>query len=134
MKFILTAALLLTVPAFAAEPCRLDPNGAPNVPLTFPGVVRGPASAQEVATQTAIAVARAHAPLSPKYVNLPRVFVIYEAGGVRHGTIAAVTDGAPPAPGEAVIVASRRRDPDAACAFIPWTVTRKSPAKLGPAV
>ena len=133
MKLRFAPALLAIVsaPAFAAETCALDSRGAPSAALTYPGVVRGPASPQEVATQTAIAVARAHAPLSPKYAALPRVFVIYEAAGMRHGTIASVIDGKAPAPGEAVIVASRRRDPDAPCAFIPWTVRRK-PA--GPAV
>ena len=37
-------------------------------------------------------------------------------------TIAAVVDGHIPQPGEIVELASRYRDPRAACNFIPWTV------------
>ena len=114
----------------AANPvCRLDPSAAPEIADTYPGIVRGPATAQEVLAQTAIAVTRVRAPLSAKYEDLPRVFVIYVANGARHGTIAAVIDGDIPQPGEAVVVASRHRDPDSPCAFIPWTVTKGAPGK-----
>jgi len=115
--------------AAAAETCALDINGAPKTSILFAGVARGPATAREIVSQTAIALARSHAPLSPKYAKLPRAFVYFMAGGRRHGTIAAVLDGVMPKPGEAVVLASRRRDPDEPCAFIPWTVLRGTPAK-----
>ena len=60
--------------------------------------------------------------MSPKYENLPRVFVFYKEGGARHGTIAAVVSGPVPKAGDQVVVASRHRDPDAPCAFIPWVI------------
>jgi hypothetical protein len=113
--------------AAAAETCALDANSAPQSPLVFSGVARGPATAQEIASQTGVANARVRAPMSPKYAGLPRAFVYFTMGGVRHGTIAAVVDGVMPKPGEAVVVASRRRDPDLPCAFIPWTVRRGTP-------
>ena len=115
--------------ALADGVCRLDPDAAPVAPRLFPGVVRGLASAQEIAAQTAIAVARVHAPMNPKYADLPRVFVYFEMDGARHGVIAAVLDGAAPDPGDKVVVASRRRDPASPCAFIPWTVIRGAPGK-----
>jgi hypothetical protein len=113
--------------AGAAETCALDAHSAPAKSTLFSGVARGPATAGEVVSQTAIALARSHAPVSPKYANLPRAFVYFVYGGRRHGTIAAVVDGVMPKPGEAVVVASRRRDPDQPCAFIPWTVQRATP-------
>ena len=129
MKCALFLWLAAASPALADPVCLLDRAAAPDVADTYAGIVRGPATAQEILTQTAIAINRTHAVLSPKYETLPRVFVIYQAGGVRHGTIAAVIDGDIPRPGEQVVVASRRRDPDAACAFIPWTVMKGSPGK-----
>ena len=110
-----------------ADACDLNPDSAPAKSILFSGVARGPATAGEIVSQTAIALARSHAPVSPKYANLPRAFVYFMYGGRRHGTIAAVTDGVMPKPGEAVVVASRRRDPDQPCAFIPWTVRRATP-------
>ena len=115
--------------AAAAATCALNPQSAPAASILFAGVARGPATAEEIATQTAIARARSHAPLSPRYANLPRAFVYYMYAGRRHGTIASVIDGIMPKPGEAVVVASRRRDPDLPCAFIPWTVQRGTPAQ-----
>ena len=129
MKAALFLWLAAATPALADPVCMLDRAAAPDVADTYPGIVRGPATTQEILTQTAIAINRTHAALSPKYETLPRVFVIYQAGGQRHGTIAAVLDSDIPPPGEPVIVASRHRDPDAACAFIPWTVMKGSPGK-----
>jgi hypothetical protein len=127
MKLALALFLALVAPAEAA--CDLVPAAAPAVGLTLPGVARGPATAQEVAEQTAFAVAHVHAPVSPRYIDLPRAFAYFEIGGVRHGTIAAVLDGEMPAPGEAVTLVSRRRDPDLPCAFIPWTLVKGPPGK-----
>ncbi len=129
MRAALWLWLAAATPALANPVCRLDHAAAPDVADTYAGVVRGPASAQEILTQTAIAINRTHAPMSPKYETLPRVFVFYEVGGQRHGTIAAVIDGDMPPPGAPVTLASRRRDPDLPCAFIPWTVTRGGPGK-----
>ncbi len=112
-----------------AGACALDAAGAPAAAVSFRGVARGPATKEEIATQTAVAVKRAGAPMSPKYADLPRAYVYYEAGGARHGTIAAVVDGVMPKPGEKVALLSRRRDPDVPCAFIPWTITRGAPLK-----
>ena len=91
--------------------------------------MRGPASPAEVTSETQIAIARTHAPLSPRFVDLPRVVAIFVLGGVRHSTIAAVTDGVSPQPGESVTLASRHRDPDLPCAFIPWTIVKGAPDK-----
>ena len=128
MKYALLFWLLSAAPALA-DGCALDPRSAPDRPLLLPGVVRGPATEAEVLSGTRIAIERTHAPVSPKYVNLPRVVVFYELGGVQHATIAAVLDGILPQPGDPVTIASRYRDPDAACAFIPWTVVKTRPAK-----
>jgi hypothetical protein len=123
MKTTLAVALWLAASGAAvADTCALDARGAPATSVLFAGVARGPATPGEIITQTAIALARSHAPVSAKYANLPRAFVYFMEGGRRHGTIAAVLDRAMPKPGEAVVLASRRRDPDQPCAFIPWTV------------
>ena len=123
MRLALVLALA-AAPATAQEACRLDPRGAPEAVVTFEGVARGPATSQEIAAQTAVAVARAHAPISAKYANLPRAYVYFVTGGSRHGTIASVLDGVMPQPGEIVTLVSRHRDPEAPCAFIPWTITK----------
>ena len=73
-------------------------------------------------TQTRVAILRTHAPESPSYVKLPRIDAIFKIGGVAHRTIAAVVSGRTPARGERVKLASRHRDPNEPCAFIPWTV------------
>ena len=124
MKSLLVSALWL---AAAGAPCTLNATDAPQTSTLFAGVARGPATATEIVTQTAVALSRAQAQVSPTYANLPRAFVYFMYGGRRHGTIAAVIDGVMPQPGEAVVVASRRRDPDQPCAFIPWTVRRATP-------
>ncbi|MDE3176415.1 MAG: hypothetical protein KGM15_09980 [Pseudomonadota bacterium] len=129
MKIALWLWLAAATPALADPACRLDHQAAPDVAWTFAGIVRGPATAQEIQSQTAIAINRTHAALSPKYESLPRVFVLYEDGGRRHGTIAAVIDGDIPPPGAPVTLASRRRDPEAPCAFIPWTIVKGPPGK-----
>ena len=131
MRTALGILLCLAGPGrgFADEVCRLDPHAAPDAALLFKGVVRGLATPQEIVAQTAIAMARVHAPESARYQKLPRVFAYYLYGGLRHGTIAAVVDGPIPEPGQSVVLASRRRDPEAACAFIPWTVTTGTPSK-----
>ena len=128
MKAVFGLALWLAASSAAmADSCDLDPSSAPAKSTLFSGVARGPATGAEVISQTSVALARSHAPVSPKYANLPRAFVYFLYGGRRHGTIAAVTDGVMPKPGEAVTLASRRRDPDQPCAFIPWTVRRAAP-------
>ena len=129
MRAALLLWLVAATPALADPVCLLDHAAAPDVAAAYAGVVRGPASAQEILTQTAIAINRVHAVMSPKYETLPRVFVFYDVGGRRHGTIAAVIDGDMPPPGAPVTLASRRRDPDAPCAFIPWTVIKGGPGK-----
>lgn len=122
------AALALTLwlgaaaPALAAPACLLDKRAVPDAAEMFSATVRGPATSQEILSQTATAVNRARAPMSPKYESLPRVFVFYKEGGVRRGTIAAVLSGPIPKAGDQVTVASRHKDPDAPCAFIPWVV------------
>jgi len=130
MKALLGLALWISTCGVAwADTCALNAWGAPKLALTYPGVARGPATKQEIASQTAIAVSRARAPLSPKYADLPRAFVYFQMGGKRHGTIAAVVDGVMPKAGEAVTLVERHRDPDAPCAFVPWTITRGTPGK-----
>jgi hypothetical protein len=109
--------------------CLLDARAAPKTPLLFKGTVRGPATATEVSEQTQIAIRRTRASESPAYAKLPRVFVYYTYNGVRHGTIAAVTDGAMPKAGDEVTLASRHRDPKEPCAFVPWTVVRDKQKK-----
>jgi hypothetical protein len=109
--------------------CLLDARSAPKTPMLFKGTVRGPASAAEVSEQTRIAIQRTRASESPGYAKLPRVFVFYTSNGVRRGTIAAVTDGAMPKAGDEVMLASRHRDPNAPCAFVPWTVVRDKAKK-----
>ena len=102
--------------------CEIDERAAPSRPSFVTATVRGPATAAEVRAQTAAAIFSAHAPLSPAYAGLPRVFAFFAVGGVRHGTIAAVIDGHVPTAGEVVKLASRHRDPDMPCHFIPWIV------------
>lgn len=128
MKAALALWLALTGAA-EAETCALDSRSAPDVPILLPGLVRGPATQQEVVAGTEIAVARTHAPESPGYLDLPRVVAYFSYGGARHVTIAAVTDGVLPQPGESVTLVSRHRDPALPCAFIPWTITKSAPDK-----
>jgi hypothetical protein len=129
MRTLLAFVLLLSTCGLAsADTCALNAWGAPKTAHTYPGVARGPATKQEIDSQTAIAVSRAHAPLSPKYADMPRAYVYFQMGGKRQGTIAAVVDGAMPKPGEAVTLLERHRDPDAPCAFVPWTITKGKPA------
>ena len=106
----------------SAGACQLDPASAPDKPAYFDAIVLGPASDEEVITQTRVAIMRTHAPESPSYVKVPRIYAIFKDGGVAHRTIAAVVSGRTPARGEKVKLASRHRDPNAPCAFIPWTV------------
>jgi hypothetical protein len=109
--------------------CLLDARSAPKTPFLFKGIVRGPATATEVSEQTQIAIRRTRASESPAYAKMPRVFVYYTYNGVRHGTIAAVTDGVMPKAGDQVTLASRHRDPNEPCAFVPWTVVREKGKK-----
>jgi hypothetical protein len=102
--------------------CDIDERAAPSQPSFVSATVRGPATAAEVRAQTAAAIFSTRAPLSPAYAALPRVFAFFVVGGVRHGTIAAVIDGHVPVAGEVVKLASRHRDPDMPCHFIPWIV------------
>lgn len=125
--FLALAASLLSASAIA---CDLDDRSAPNTPATYEGIVRGPATAEEVTEGTQIAEIRTRAPISPAYVALPRVFVYFDAGGVRSGTIAAVTDGKLPESGATVKLSSRHRDPATPCSFIPWTVLGPAPQAL----
>ena len=106
----------------AETTCQLDPAAAPDKPFYIDAVVLGPASDEEVLTQTRVAIMRTHAPESPSYVKLPRIDAIFKIGGVAHRTIAAVVSGRTPARGARVKLASRHRDPNEPCAFIPWTV------------
>ena len=89
-----------------AEACRLDPASAPDKPLYIDAIVLGPASDEEVITQTRVAILRTHAPESPSYAKLPRIDAIFKAGGATHRTIAAVVSGRTPARGEKVKLAS----------------------------
>lgn len=84
--------------------------------------VRGPATPEEVIAQTQAARRLSGADLSPAYAAFPRIYAYYKVAGVRHGTIAAVTRGTIPAPGDFVTLVSRHRDPTQPCAFVPWTV------------
>jgi hypothetical protein len=112
-----------------SEVCQLDPVGAPDKIYYFDAVVIGPANDAEVLAQTRIAILRTKAPVSPAYVNLPRIDAIYrDADGSAHRTIAAVITGLLPAHGAHVRLASRHRDPNQPCAFIPWTVARPGDA------
>jgi hypothetical protein len=130
MRTTLAFALWLSTCGLAgADTCALNAWGAPKHALTYPGVARGPATKSEIDSQTAIAVSRARAPLSPKYADMPRAFVYFQMGGKRRGTIAAVVDGVMPKPGEAVTLVERHRDPDVPCAFVPWTITKETAGK-----
>ena len=114
---------LLAPQAAQAEVCLLDPIAAPAEIEYFDGVVLGPASDAEVLAQTRIAILRARAPVSPAYVNLPRILAVYrDAQGGAHQTIAAVISGPLPPPAAHVKLASRHRDPNQPCAFVPWTL------------
>jgi hypothetical protein len=116
------SAMMARAQTPSAGACQLDPASAPEKPFYIDAVVLGPASDEEVITQTRVAIMRTHAPESPSYVKLPRIDTIFKAGGVPHRTIAAVVSGRTPARGEKVKLASRHRDPNEPCAFIPWTV------------
>ena len=130
MRLAIAIALgLAAAPAFAAPACLIDKRAVPDKAVMFPAIVRGEATSQEILAQTATAMNRARAAMSPKYENLPRVFVFYKEGGARHGTIAAVVSGPVPKAGDQVVVASRHRDPDAPCAFIPWVVVPEKSGK-----
>ena len=123
---IFAAGLSLTATAsHADESCALDPLAAPDSPVYIDAIVVGPASDADVLAQTRIAIQRTHAPVSPAYVNLPRIDAVYVDAGVRHMTIAAVIGEPTPKPGAHVTLASRHRDPNTPCAFVPWTVAPK---------
>jgi len=116
---VLAAVAWLVTPARALDgPCRMNAEPAVSVSAQ----VRGPATPEEVLAQTQTARRLSVAELSPAYVDLPRIFAYYKVAGVRHGTIAAVTQGPMPAPGAFVTLVSRHRDPTQPCAFVPWTV------------
>ncbi len=125
---LLATLLLCLAPACAraAESCALDSKAAPTKPDYLEAVVLGPASDADVLAQTRIAIERVHAPVSPAYVKLPRIDALFKdpAGG-QHRTIAAVISGPLPARGAHVTLATRYRDPNVPCAFIPWTVAQK---------
>ena len=128
LKLGLTLALAAANPMTAhaetpsAVACQLDPTSAPDKPFYVDAIVLGPANDEEVITQTQVAILRTHAPESPSYVKLPRIDTVFKAGGAAHRTIAAVVSGRTPTRGEKVKLASRHRDPNKPCAFIPWTV------------
>jgi hypothetical protein len=123
-------ALTLLAPlAHAAEVCQLDPAAAPDKIEYVEAVVVGPASDAEVLAQTRIAILRTKAPVSPAYVKLPRITAIFrDSQGLVHKTIAAVLSGPPPPRGAHVTLASRHRDPNQPCAFVPWTVAKPGDA------
>ncbi len=109
--------------ASAASPaCAITEKSLPKRPQHYRGISQGLALEADIKSQTDIAIARSGAPLSPKYEKLPRIDAIYVDQGVKHSTIAAVTDGHVPPKGEKIELASRYRDPDQPCSFIPWTV------------
>ena len=112
----------------ADELCRLDPASAPDKPAYVEATVEGPAGDEVIIAQTRIAILHTHAPMSPAYVKLPRILAAYRQGGVLHHIIAAIVDGPIPVKGESVTLASRHRDPDQPCAFIPWTVVKAGTA------
>ena len=124
LTLALVFALFSPWAAFAdSDVCSLDPAGAPDKIDYFEGVVVGVATDAEVLAQTRVAIGRARAPVSPPYVKLPRIVAIFrDSSGLAHQTIAAVLSGPLPQPQAHVTLASRHRDPNAACAFIPWTV------------
>ena len=131
LRAVLALAILAPICQAHAdsEICRLDPAGAPDKIDYFDAVVIGPADDAEVLAQTRIAILRAKAPVSPAYVNLPRIDAIFhDASGAAHKTIAAVITGPLPAHGARVKLASRHRDPNQPCAFIPWTVAKPGDA------
>jgi hypothetical protein len=120
------ALALASGSARADEACALVPAAAPDMPAYIEAVVVGPSNDADVLSQTRIAIERTHAPVSPAYVNLPRVNAVYRsATGVEFMTIAAVISGPLPPRGAHVTLATRHRDPNAPCAFIPWTVVEK---------
>ena len=127
LRFWVALATMAFAPltAFAAGNCALDPTSAPDTPSFVDAIVTGPASEAEVLQQTRIAIQRTHAPMSPKYVALPRIDAVFTDNFGSHHTIAAVLGGPIPKAGEHVTLATRRRDPDEPCAFIPWTVVGK---------
>ncbi len=115
--------------AHAAEVCQLDPAAAPDKIEYVEAVVVDPASDADVLAQTRVAILRAKAPVSPAYVKLPRINAIFrDSRGVAHKTIAAVLSGPPPPRGSHVTLASRHRDPNQPCAFVPWTVAKPGDA------
>jgi hypothetical protein len=121
----LAALLACASHARADGACALNKESAPDKPVYFPAIAQGPASDAEVAEQTRIAVERSGAPVSPAYVKLPRIIAIYkDPAGKTHRTIAAVISGPLPARGAHITLATRYRDPNALCAFIPWTVAQ----------
>ena len=129
-RLTLALVFVLLAPLNAgAEMCLLDPSAAPDKIEYLDGVVIGVASDAEVLAQTRVAILRSRAPVSPAYVKLPRILAIFhDANGAAHRIIAAVLSGALPPPGAHVTLASRHRDPNQPCAFVPWTVAKPEDA------
>ncbi len=119
------AALAWLSPARAGN-CRINKDAAPDHPLIVHAISLGPASADTVRRATGAAVAWSDAPISPAYVDLPRIVAEYAYRGAMQRTIAAALDGRLPPRGEAVTLALRHRDPDQPCSFIPVTIVPES--------
>ena len=116
------ALWLAAAPAALAADCQLDGAQAPDQTVQVEATVKGMVSTAVARNRTRIAEDEVHAKVSPKYRNLPRVDVTYQQNGASLETMAALVAGAPPKTGDTVMIASRHRDPDRACNFIPWTV------------
>jgi hypothetical protein len=105
----------------------------PAAALHFTGTVIGLAPDAEIRRQTHVAEMITGGIVSPTYMPMPRILAAYPDHGGYHTTIAAVTDGHIPQPGETVDLTSRYQDPADPCHFIPWTVappvTPQAPAQ-----
>ena len=79
---------------------------------------------QQALAATRVMEAQLKAKISPAYLPLPRINVeAYPRNGGWNGMVA-LPEGMTVKIGDVIEVATRYRDPEMPCNFIPWTVTR----------
>ena len=124
---LLTLTLGAGGPASAQTPCPLN---APTAALSVIGVAGDwiPPPAVMAAVQRAEGVL--HGQISQKYLLMPRIQVVARLGANTLSVFAAVPPGLTLHKGDTVTVLMRHRDPDTACSYVPYLVTRVENGEL----
>ena len=108
--------------AQGSETCSIDPAKVPPHPTLLDGTVIGEISIAQVKAVTRGVEKETGTRINPDYANLPRIVAKIVTSRGTYETMAAVTDGRIPHPGDHVDLVSRHRDPRSRREFIPWTI------------